>query len=265
MRVIVDNLVTEYLDQGNAKTAVSGSPNSSQGEEFRGPTILMLHGWGNTLHYFDPLCQELTGFRIVRLDAPGFGGTETPKVPWSMEEYARFVAAFCNKLNLKPTVLLGHSFGGRIIIKGVSEHILAAEKIVLIAAAGVAGRFSARNIFYAIISKIGKYVLKPLSRDLYQRMRREIYKRSKSDYLETGAMSETFLNIIRENLSRSAAHVTVPALIIWGQEDEITPLHEAERLHYFIKASELKVIAGAGHFVYREKPEEVARLIRDFV
>ena len=86
-----------------------------------------------------------------------------------------------------------------------------------------------------------------------------------SDYLSAGALKETFLKIIAENLSSSAENIAAPALLIWGANDAETPLADGKRLSRLIHGSELKTINGAGHFVHREKPKEVAELIRKFL
>jgi pimeloyl-ACP methyl ester carboxylesterase len=247
MKVIVDGLAVEYLDEG------------------QGPVLLLLHGWGNTMRYFDPLCAELSGMRLVRLDLPGFGGTQQPAGDWTVEDYVRFVGAFCKKLAIAPAYMLGHSFGGRILIKGAGEGVLHPQKLILIGSAGVAERRTLRNGLYALLAKIGKILLRPLPAGLYARLRRTLYERSGSDYLQSGAMAGTFLSVIKEDLSGYAARIEVPALLIWGARDEATPLAEGKRLQALIKDSALRVIPDAGHFAYRERPAETARMIEAYI
>src|SRR3989344_5618914 len=140
MKIIIDNLAVEYLDEGS------------------GPTILMLHGWADSLHTWDLVIAQLTGFRIIRLDLPGFGGSERPKDAWDVGAYVQFVLAFCKKLEYEIDILIGHSFGGRIIIKGIGTGALSAKKIVLVASAGVEKKRTAKNEVYRIIAKIGKAI-----------------------------------------------------------------------------------------------------------
>jgi pimeloyl-ACP methyl ester carboxylesterase len=247
VKVIVQDIATNYEDEG------------------QGPVLLLLHGWGNTLNYYDSLCSELKEFRVVRLDLPGFGSSEIPRSAWNVEMYARFVAQFCEKLHLEPKAMIGHSFGGRIITKGVGQKILHPEKIILIASAGVADRQTLRNALYAGIAKMGKVILAPLPTSLYQRAREKLYAQTGSDYLTTGTMSETFLLTIREDLSVDATAITIPVLLVWGLNDLVTPLQEGKRLNTLIRNSKLCVISNAGHFVHQEKPAEVAQLIKDFL
>jgi pimeloyl-ACP methyl ester carboxylesterase len=247
MKVIIQNLAIEYKDEGE------------------GPILLMLHGWGATLHYFDVLCEHLRDFRIIRMDMPGFGESQMPHDTWDVERYARFVAAFCEKLRIEPVCMLGHSFGGRVITKGVSKQILRPQKLVLVASAGVSSRDTFRNVAYAGIAKFGKLILSPLSRGWYERIRRGFYVFTGSDYLSVRDMASTFLRVVEEDLSTDAAKVTLPTLIIWGDRDGMTPLSEGKKLHSLIRGSRLVVIGGADHFVHMQEPGEVAQLIQEFI
>src|SRR3989344_7345008 len=113
MKVIVDGLATEYKDEGS------------------GPALLMLHGWMDTLSSFDAITKGLAdSHRIVRLDLPGFGGTEAPPDTWYISDFVSFVQHFIQKIGLDSYVLLGHSFGGRISIKGVGTGVLQPSRLV---------------------------------------------------------------------------------------------------------------------------------------
>jgi len=249
MKIIIQNLAIEYSDEG------------------QGPVMLMIHGWGDSLHTFDKLIPALVAQRrIVRIDLPGFGKSETPKETWNLNNYVMCVKNFVEKMNLRVDTLVGHSLGGRIIIKGEAEGMLTARKNILIASAGVAKRRTVRNVIVRIAAKIGKIVLYiPPFIFWRTKLRRKFYARIGSDYLDAGMLRETFLAIIKEDLSRSASKITLPSLLIWGREDTSTPLEEGRRMNDLIKGSILEIVEGAGHFVHQEKSEEVARLINHFV
>ncbi len=249
MKIIVQNLATEYQDEGS------------------GPVLLFLHGWKDTLHSFDTLTPLLSRtHRIIRLDLPGFGNTEITQQPWTLDNYIQFVVDFITKLNLNVDVLVGHSFGGRIAIKGLAEHTLQAKKCILIAAAGIAKKQTLRNSLLRLIAKLGKAIIAIPPLNIWQQpLRKKLYQSIGSDYFGAGSLKETFLHIVREDVTAQAQQLSLPTLMIWGTDDTQTPLSDGKRLSDMIRGSELHVLDHAGHFVHREKPQEVAQIIQKFL
>lgn len=248
MQIIIKNLAVEYDDRGSGKI------------------IVMLHGWKDNLYTFDKIVRSLSDeFRIIRIDMPGFGGSEAPPNSWHLDDYVRFVNGFFIKLDIKPDILIGHSFGGRITIKGVATGTLSAKKIVLISSAGVARRKTFKNFTLAVLAKVGRVItaIPPFS-IWKQKIRRKLYEAIGSDYFRAGELSGTFVNVVNEDLGLLSEQIKIPALIVWGAEDDTTPISQGVRLNKLIPGSKLEVINGAGHFVHKEKPEEVAELIREF-
>ncbi len=252
--MIVQNLATEYEDEGEGKT------------------LLFLHGWQSNLHTFDPLVNSLRDslektHRFVRLDLPGFGGSERPREDWDLDKYVYFVSDFVKKMNLDVYALVGHSMGGRIIIKGVSENILKTEKIVLISSAGIAKRKTFRNRLLKFLAKTGRMVTCiPPFYFWREGLRRKMYQKIGSrDYLSAGAMRGTFVRVINEDLSINAQKVNSPALLVWGENDTETPLSDGMRLSKMIAGSELNVLKGCGHFVHEEKAQEVGDIVEKFL
>ncbi|TSC86097.1 MAG: hydrolase [Parcubacteria group bacterium Gr01-1014_8] len=248
MKTIVQDLATQYEDEGS------------------GRVVLMLHGWKDTLHTFDALSRELKHtYRVVRLDLPGFGQSEISIQPWNVSAYVNFVNEFIRKLNLDVDTIIGHSLGGRIVIKGVGSGILKPRRIILISAAGLAKQRGSRNSVLGGVAKIGKVltVIPPLSIWRNQ-LRRKLYEKIGSDYFTAGALKDTFVAVVREDLSAFAARISLPTLIIWGRNDTITPLEQGERINSLVAGSVLRVVDGATHFVQQEKPDRVSTLIKEF-
>jgi pimeloyl-ACP methyl ester carboxylesterase len=248
--LIVDDLDVHYAEQGQESV------------------VLLLHGWGTSLVTFNELISAWgdKGKRFITLDLPGFGGSEAPPVAWDVSAYASFVQNFLVKLGIDELqVVIGHSLGGRIAIKGVTEGKFRPKQLVLIASAGTASTHSARSALYMIIVKMGRALtnIPPLSL-LREQLRKGLYKvAGSSDYLNAGYMKETFLKIVRENLTEDARKIKIPSLLVWGENDTETPLIEGRTLRGAIRDSKLDIISGAGHFVHQEKPKEVAeRIVR---
>lgn len=248
MKTVVHNIATEYSDAG------------------QGPVLLMLHGWKDSLNTFDDLVKRLPNYRIVRVDMPGFGGTEAPKDAWGVHDYVEFVRAFLEKVNVVPDVIVGHSFGGRVAIKGVGMGVLKPTKLILIASAGLARRRTLKNHLFAGVAKGGRVLTSIPPFSFWQNaIRRKLYDALGSDYFRAGSLKDTFVKVVSEDLSEYASKITIPTLLIWGRQDASTPLIQAEMIHDRIEDSQLDIVNGAGHFVHREQPENVAAFITQFL
>jgi len=250
MKIIVSGLATEYTDEGE------------------GPALLFLPGWMNTLHTFDELALLLASkYRIIRLDFPGFGGgTEFPPLDWHVGDYASFVRNFTAKIGLTSYVLVGHSFGGRVAIKGVAQGILRPSRLILVASAGVAMHRTSRNRFLTLIAKVGKGLMHIPPFFIWRGyLRKKLYERLGSDYLAAGALSRIYLNTIKEDLTEYARKISIPTLLIWGSEDNMTPLKDGKLFAELIPDSKIEIFTGIGHSPHRDCPHEVSRLITEFL
>lgn len=248
MKLIVDGLATNYEDQG------------------KGPIILLLHGWQQNLGTFDQLNGLLEkDFRVIRLDFPGFGESELPKETWGVNDYAKFVRVFCDKLDVEPNFVAGHSFGGRVSIVLAAMELLHPRKLILIDSAGIAHSANLRNKAFAAVAKTGNAVFSlPGLKSLKKPLRKKLYKVvGNDDYVNAGPLKEIFVKTVKQDLSAEAAKITQPTLLIWGNADTETPLVEGEQLAGLIENSRLEVLQGS-HFIYLDHPQDVARLIKEF-
>ncbi|HYH62711.1 MAG TPA: alpha/beta fold hydrolase, partial [Solirubrobacterales bacterium] len=118
------NTVTTQSQTKGAETTVDGSQimQLSTGDvqvtdsgEAEGQTIVLLHGYANSLHWFDaiePLLAE--NHRVIRIDLLGFGGSEKPESGYSIPEQASLVAEALNELDVQGALVAGNSMGGAV-------------------------------------------------------------------------------------------------------------------------------------------------------
>ena len=253
MNVITQGLLTNYT--------ADGDPHA--------PVVLLLHGWGASLQNLDDLATRLAAdYRVLRLDFPGFGGTQTPPSAWHVHDYAVFTAAFLEKLGITQLrAVVGHSFGGRIVISGLADGLLPATRAVLLDSAGLKPAATGRTHAFRLVAQAGRLAkLVPGLASLAPALRRRLYSSAGSqDYLDAGELRQTFLNVINEDLSAAAARITVPTLLIWGAEDRDTPPADGKTLANLIPNSSFSLVAGAGHFVHNDAAERVYPLITRFL
>ena len=83
-----------------------------------GDLVVLLHGWGSNIKLFSSLIDLLSAkYTVVAMDMPGFGESEEPPDVWCVGDYVQFVVDFLADYDNKNITFLGHSFGGRVIIK----------------------------------------------------------------------------------------------------------------------------------------------------
>jgi pimeloyl-ACP methyl ester carboxylesterase len=251
VKVLVNNQLLEYKDEGS------------------GRVLVLLHGWGTSLGTFDQLAGHLAqNFRVIRFDFPGFGQSPKPADDWSVRSYAEITKALFEKLNIDEVyAVIAHSFGGRVVIKGVKQGLLAPKNIVLIGSAGVKPNQSASKSFYRTVAKVGKLATSvPGLRKVQPPLRKRLYSAAGStDYLQAKQMQPIFLNVINEDLLPEVVSITQPTLLIWGKDDSETPLRDAHLMLASLGNGHLVVVPDAGHFVYTEAYDTVISELNKFL
>jgi len=250
MKVLVDGQLIEYTDQG------------------AGQVILLLHGWGTDSSSLKGLADSLVGsYRVIRLDFPGFGGSPAPQADWFVGDYAALVGEFIKKIDVAPYAIMGHSFGGRVIIKGIATHAYTAEKLVLMGSAGVKPAQSAKKQVFKAVAKVGKAATSlPGMGSVRKKLRERLYSVAGStDYLKSGELQKTFLNTINEDLLPLVPSITQPTLMLWGEDDHDTPVADAQKIKAQLKNAELIVIEDAGHYVFIDQPAAVQDALGRFL
>lgn len=248
MQVVVDALLTNYRLTG------------------KGKLVVFLHGWGDSSQGSLALQSALAEhYQVLAFDLPGFGSSQTPPDVWGLSDYARFVRAAIRKLNLKPYAIIGHSNGGAIALRGLSDGSLEAQKLVLLASAGIRNEYNGRKYALRVAARTGKALTKPLPQRLRKKLQAKAYATIGSEMLIAEHLQESFKKIVSDDVQADAAGVTLPSLLIYGQHDTATPVHYGELFQAALPHSTLQVIPQAGHFVYLDQPARVTDLIEEFL
>ena len=109
---------------------------TGQGED----TVVILQGWGTEFATYNSVAACISDrYRVVQFDFPGFGASDEPREPWAVEDYANFFLDLMAALGIQKATLLGHSYGGRVIIRLAARESLpfTIERIVLVDSAGI--------------------------------------------------------------------------------------------------------------------------------
>jgi pimeloyl-ACP methyl ester carboxylesterase len=249
MQIVVDDLLINYEIKGS------------------GQSVLILHGWNDSLSTLQQYLGEIAAdHQIILVDLPGFGKSQNPHSNWDLSSYAQFLRSFLKKINQSPSVLIGHSFGGSVLIKAIATKVVDADKLVLIASSGIRLRSSQnKSQLTKLTQKSSKLALNVLPTSIKRKVRQKIYTRIGSDLLLRPDLEPIFKNIISEDLSEEASHISIPTLLIYGEQDTETPPHYGRIFHEKISPSTLEIIANSGHYVFIDQQQTVLKLIKDFI
>lgn len=224
---------------------------------------LLLHGWGGSIASWEPVTEDLLarGFEVLAVDFPGFGNSGLPPAPWGVEDYTNHLIALLDELAFAPTNVIAHSFGGRVALVLAASRPDLVRRLVLVAAAGI--RTDAPAPLRQTATRVGKAIFSlPGLTGIGEQIRRRV---ASSDYLAAGALRQTFVKVVEQDLRDFAARITRPTLLIWGDKDTETPLAQAQILESLIDDSGLVVLYGAGHFCYLEQFPRFARILGEFL
>jgi len=249
MQVVVDDLLINYSRQG------------------KGRVVVILHGWGDNSKSWLGLSKSLSKkFDVIIPDLPGFGGSQLPTSAWGLNDYGVFVSNFLNKINAQGVYcVIGHSNGGAIAIRSVAQKIIITDKLVLLSSAGIRGESKGRLKVLRYAAKTGKLLTSPLPESSKNKLRAKAYKTIGSDMFVAENLQETFKRIVTDDVRSDAKMINLPTLIVYGENDQQTPLRFGEIFHELIAHSSLEVLTETGHFLQLDRPKEVEEAIEGFI
>lgn len=234
-----------------------------------GEDVLLLHGWGSSLDAFSVLGNRIAKkYKVTAIDFPGFGKSDFPPEPWCVEDYAVLLLAFMEQVGLKNPIMIGHSFGGRVIIKLCGTGRVTPSKIVLIDAAGVRTPPPFKIRMRTCCFKTAKWFLtrKPWAKACEPALQKLRACFGSADYNSAPpVLRQTLVRVVNEDLSHLLSSITASSLLIYGENDTATPVAQAKIMEREIPDAGLCIIPDAGHWAMAEKPGHVAAIVESFL
>ena len=238
--------------------------------------ILLLHGFGgdldNWMFNFGTLSEKN---RLFALDLPGHGkSTKTINDP-SIRGMRKFVSKFLELHNLTSVNIVGHSMGGAIAIQMLLDHPHTVKSLTLIGSAGLGTNINRDYLNGFVESQTPQemtLVLQQLFADeslVSHQLVEEIlnYKLMEGVERALKELSAKFFALNQQTiLAENLVDSDKPILLIWGREDKIIPVSNAQNFSVAAgKNVEIKIFESAGHMVHMEKAFEVNRCLLDFL
>ena len=251
MTVNIDGLNIEYITEGE------------------GQPVLLLHGWGSSFDVYRGIINTLKNrCRLFAVNFPGCGGSDTMDTPWSLDDYCHFVLKFMAAVGISDPILIGHSHGGRVILKMAADGMVNPPKIVLLDSAGLIPKKSTKQklrakSFKAIKKVLSLPVIKNHSEPLLDKARKHY---GSADYnAAPEVLRKTLVSLVNTDRRDIIHNLKCPTLLIWGENDTATPLSDAKIIESLIPDSGLCVIKGTGHYSFCEQPYQAHAILNSFI
>ena len=245
--------------------------------------IVMLHGttgWGQS---FDPLVPWLEkGHRLLIPDLRGHGRSEHVAGGYRVVDFAKDIVAMLEQLVAEPAVLLGHSLGGLVAISVAAERpdlvsgVIIEDAPLWLRRATVKDGSERAYTFFKTLHEILEQVQN--GPEIEQRIRQELpeaLERETADLaerlarLDADVLRMSFDSSLMDDfdLDASLAKIECPTLLI--QADPAAggslPDEDVQAVLKLLKHGSHRFAAGAGHMVHRDMPEEMAKIIKDWL
>jgi pimeloyl-ACP methyl ester carboxylesterase len=221
----------------------------------QGPVVVLVHGLGARAEDWGSLAPYLAqaGFRVYMPDLVGYGRSDRPKdFSYSVHDEAAVVVGFMDALNLKQVELGGWSMGGWIAAFVAAEHPERVSRLMLFDSAGLyappafdTALFTPSNLdqfhqLQALLSPRPRPIPGFIARDILRNFRRNgwVIQRALASML-------TAQDVVDGKLPQ----LKMPALLVWGSLDRVTPLDQGETMLRLILVpnSRLDIFPGCGH------------------
>jgi len=229
-----------------------------------GPAAVFLHhstgnpGW---MPFHEALAES---FALAVPDLPGYGQSARPDWAREPRDIAVLVNRLLDRLELSGVTLIGAGLGGFIAAEMAAMNQSRLSRLVLIGAAGL--QPNEGEIADQMMVDFAEYVKAGFRDDaaFEHVFGAEVDPGIKSLWDFSREMTARITwkpYMFSRRLAPLLGEITVPALVIWGEKDQVVPIACAHQYAKGLANARLEVIAGAGHLVELEEPETVARLI----
>ncbi len=250
-----------------------------------GPPLLFLHGWASNWQVFLlNIAAMMNTHRCLAIDLPGFGASEMPAEPITIQGYARTVDAMCDALGVECVSVVGNSMGGFIGAELALSFGTRVDRLVLVSAAGLSTEYVARTPSLAMARVLSAglphamrfesaVVRRPrLRRAAMQFVVRYPEKLSVplAEELVLSSGKPGFVPALKALLDYSyrerLAAIEMPVLIVWGRNDLLVPVGDAARYQRLIgDNARVEVFEDTGHAPMIERPTRFNELLRGFL
>jgi pimeloyl-ACP methyl ester carboxylesterase len=230
------------------------------------PALLFIHGAGLNASIWDAQANHFRGKHLLyRLELPGHGGSGSSGEE-EITAYAAWVTQVIEKLfHSASYALVGHSMGGAIALELAAGPLRELHSVVLV---GTGARLGVTPIVFQMLREDPDAFFETIDRvgfcaDTSRNVRDHVIELTKK--CAANVIFKDFKACDRFDIRERLGNISLPTLIVCGEEDLLTPVKYSKYLHRSISASSLVIIPAAGHMVMAEQPELLNTAIEAFL
>jgi pimeloyl-ACP methyl ester carboxylesterase len=241
-----------------------------------GPALVLLHAFPSDHRMWLPVAERLaTRYRVILPDLRAHGQSGTGSGAATVEKHADDLLRVCRDAEVERAIFAGVSIGGYVLLDFWRRHRERFAALILSDTRAAADSDDVRANRFKSIDETRRTGPEPFVENLLGRILGETTRRNRPDLVErvramAASMTADRIAAIQQGMAMRPDStsllptISVPTLLLFGEEDLITPRADAEALKRGIRNSTLHMLPKAGHLAVFEQDEECARLIRQF-
>jgi 2-hydroxy-6-oxonona-2,4-dienedioate hydrolase len=244
----------------------------------RGEPIILLHGTGGEGARWMPTIQALAGnFRVIALDQVGFGQSDKPLTIYHSGVFAGFLAQFMKTIGVPKATIMGQSMGAGVALYLAVHHPEMVERLVLVDGGGYRSasdppaappNWHNRQIANAGTLEESREYMEKLYYDhsfvtdklVEQNLILRLRSAATTESMQTA--NERGLGGVTEDEVRA---IKAPTLLIWGMNDPLSAVANADKLNAAIKNSRKVLFDKAGHYPFLEHADKFNQVVLEFL
>lgn len=235
-----------------------------------GAPLLLLNSLGTDLRLWDGILPQLSAYRVIRMDTRGHGLSDAPDTDYTLAMLVEDAAALIDHLRLQRLSVIGVSLGGMM------AQALAARMPDLIARlvlSNTALRSGTDDLWSARMAAVRSAGLESIADAVLDRWFASAFRDGPEIGIWRNMLTRTPAQgyigccaaLAKADLSAISTQIACPTLVIAGSEDGASPPDIVRTLAEAIRGATYREIGGVGHLPMAEAPDQLARLISDFL
>jgi pimeloyl-ACP methyl ester carboxylesterase len=242
-----------------------------------GPPVVLLHPFPASHELWLPAAQLLTArYRVILPDLRGHGASESGEGSATMEKHAADIARILDDAEVGRAAFAGVSIGGYVLFEFWRRYRGRVASLAFIDTKAQADNEQARANRLQSATDVLENGAEPFVDSMLPKLFGETTQRTRPDLMDAARklmlkMSPQDISLVQRGMAErpdsvpTLKTINVPTLVVVGDEDTLSTPADAEFMRHNIPNAELKVIPRAGHYAVWERPEDVGRVLRQFL